>query len=60
MMAQYPWRGAALRITDSAYQAAGQRHNLDPAIIRAVFSVESAGSFWAALAEIIRSIFGGR
>jgi hypothetical protein len=43
MMAQYPWRGAALRITDSAYQAAGQRHILDPAIIRAVFSVESAG-----------------
>lgn len=38
-----PWKGAARRITGLAYQKAGARYDLEPAIIRAVFTVESAG-----------------
>ena len=39
----YPWQGAARRISDSAYREAGETYDLEPAIIKAVFQVESAG-----------------
>lgn len=38
-----PWRSVAARMPASAYAEAGRKWNLDPAIIRAVFAVESAG-----------------
>lgn len=38
-----PWRGAAVRMPGSVYDDAGQKWGLEPAIIRAVFAVESAG-----------------
>lgn len=38
-----PWIGAAWRLAADAFDEAGSRYNLDPAIIRAVWEVESSG-----------------
>ncbi len=39
----YPWMGAARRINGEAFEAAGRRYGLEPAIIQAVWQVECAG-----------------
>ena len=38
-----PWEGAARPLATDAFDIAGRQHDLDPAIIRAVFEVESGG-----------------
>lgn len=38
-----PWMGAARRLAADAFDEAGRRHDLEPAIIRAVWEVESSG-----------------
>lgn len=39
----YPWEGAARRIDSEAFEDAGRRYGLEPAIIEAVWQVESSG-----------------
>lgn len=39
----YPWKGAARRIDTGAFEDAGRRYGIEPAIIQAVWQVESAG-----------------